>query len=124
MHTDGLGIDTRQAAVDGFDHALTHQAQHALGFLGLTWLALSAYPKKSPYHIGKGLLLAGGAIELAQSLADKPGIAVGLTKRLLIQATRNSLADQLEAETEMQSIASNDPARAKAREAMLAKLSR
>ena len=64
------------------------------------------------------------AMELAQALADKPGIAVGLTKRLLSQATRNSLADQLEAETEMQSIASNDPARAKAREAMLAKLSR
>jgi VanZ family protein len=66
------------------------KAQHALGFFGLTWLALSAYPKKSPYQIGMGLLLAGGAIELAQSatgwrygdwldlLADAVGIAAAL----------------------------------------------
>ncbi|MCU1717674.1 enoyl-CoA hydratase/isomerase family protein [Pseudomonas sp. 5P_3.1_Bac2] len=64
------------------------------------------------------------ALSLAQQLASKPGAAIGLTKRLLTQASRNSLAEQLEAETALQNLAVNDPARAKARAAMLEKLSR
>jgi len=43
------------------------KAQHALGFAGLTWLAFLAYPDTSLRRIGLALLLAGGAIELAQS---------------------------------------------------------
>lgn len=68
--------------------------------------------------------LLNRALELAQQLAAKPGAAIGLTKRLLAQASRNSLADQLEAEVTLQNMAVNDPARAKARAAMLEKLSR
>lgn len=62
------------------------------------------------------------ALTLAKTLADKPGAAVGLTKRLVAQASRQSLADQLEAETALQTLAVQDPERAKARAAMLAKL--
>lgn len=66
------------------------KAQHALGFLGLTWLACLAYPKKPLYQIGVVLLLLGGAIELAQwatgwrqgdwldLLADGVGISTAL----------------------------------------------
>lgn len=66
------------------------KAQHALGFFGLTWLALLAYPSRSLPTIGTGLLLAGGGIELAQSatgwrhgdwldlLADAVGITTAL----------------------------------------------
>lgn len=43
------------------------KAQHALGFFGLTLLALLAYPDKSQRQLAVGLLLAGGFIELAQS---------------------------------------------------------
>lgn len=70
------------------------KAQHALGFFGLTGLALLAYPQKPLLHIGLGLLLAGGAIEVAQSatgwrygdgldlLADAVGIVMALGLRL------------------------------------------
>lgn len=66
------------------------KAQHALGFAGLTVLALLAYPSQPLRHIGLGLLLAGAAIEIAQSatgwrhgdawdlLADGVGIATAL----------------------------------------------
>ena len=63
------------------------------------------------------------ALEIAEQLAQKPGLSIGLTKRLLNQASRNSLADQLEAEAHLQTVAYNDPERAKARAAMLAKIS-
>ena len=53
-----LGLDWGQLAVELSKRP--YIIVGALGFLGLTWLALSAYPKKSPYHIGTGLLLAGG----------------------------------------------------------------
>ncbi|MNY82482.1 hypothetical protein D3C86_2246080 [compost metagenome] len=61
---------------------------------------------------------------MAEQLATKPGLAVGLTKRLLAQAARNSLAEQLEAEVTLQSLAVLDPDRALARVAMLEKLGR
>jgi VanZ family protein len=66
------------------------KAQHALGFFGLTWLALLAYPRKPMNQIGVVLLLLGGAIELAQwatgwrqgdwldLLADAVGISTAL----------------------------------------------
>ncbi|MDT4805860.1 hypothetical protein FQZ97_386760 [compost metagenome] len=47
---------------------------------------------------------------------------MGLTKRLLAQAARNSLAEQLEAEVTLQNLAVLDPGRALARAAMLEKL--
>lgn len=70
------------------------KAQHALGFFGLTWLALLAYPRKPMNQIGVALLLLGGAIELAQwatgwrhgdwldMLADAVGISTALVLRL------------------------------------------
>ncbi|WP_353742668.1 enoyl-CoA hydratase-related protein [Pseudomonas fluorescens] len=68
--------------------------------------------------------LLGHALEMAEQLATKPGLAVGLTKRLLAQAARNSLAEQLEAEVTLQNLAVLDPDRARARAAMLEKLGR
>ncbi len=62
------------------------------------------------------------ALLLAEQLAAKPGRAVGLTKRLLSQASRSSLADQLEAEVEMQNFALQDPERVLARAAMIERL--
>ncbi|MNT58434.1 enoyl-CoA hydratase [compost metagenome] len=67
-------------------------------------------------------LLLGHALDIAEQLASKPGLAVGLTKRLLAQAARNSLAEQLEAEVTLQNLAVLDPGRALARAAMLEKL--
>lgn len=64
------------------------------------------------------------AIRLAEQLAAKPGGAVGLTKRLLAQAARNGLAEQLEAEVALQNLAVRDPDRARARAAMLERLKR
>ncbi len=73
------------------------KAQHALGFLGLTCLASLAYPEKHWRYLGMVLLLAGAAIELAQSatgwrhgdwldlLADAVGIVTALTARYLWQ---------------------------------------
>ncbi len=68
--------------------------------------------------------LVDHALKLARQLAEKPGAAVGLTKLLIAQASRQSLADQLEAEAALQNLAVHDPGRAKARAAMLAKLSK
>lgn len=66
------------------------KAQHALGFFGLTLLALWAYPKLPLPYVGLGLLVAGGAIELAQSATgwrhgdwlDLLANAVGITAAL------------------------------------------
>ena len=66
--------------------------------------------------------LIGRALELAEQLAGKPGSAVALTKRLLSQAARSSLAEQLEAEVACQNLAVLDPERSRARAAMLASL--
>lgn len=67
-------------------------------------------------------LLLGHALDMAAQLANKPGLAVGLTKRLLAQAARNSLAEQLESEVTLQNMAVLDPGRALARAEMLRKL--
>lgn len=64
------------------------------------------------------------ALQMAAELAAKPGLAVGLTKRLLTHATRQSLAEQLEAEVTMQNLALLSPERAQARAAMQEKLKR
>jgi len=66
--------------------------------------------------------LINRALQIAEQLGGKPGRAVGLTKRLLTQATRNSLAEQLEAEVALQNLALLDPERAQARAAMLERL--
>lgn len=66
--------------------------------------------------------LLARALELADLLASKPGSAVGLTKRLLSQAARHSLAEQLEAEVALQNLAVRDPDRIRARAAMLDRL--
>lgn len=70
------------------------KAQHALGFFGLTGLALVAYPRKPMIPLGLFLLLLGGSIELAQwatgwrqgdwldLLADAVGICTALALRL------------------------------------------
>ncbi|WP_248798140.1 enoyl-CoA hydratase/isomerase family protein [Pseudomonas sp. MWU13-2105] len=64
------------------------------------------------------------ALQLATELAAKPGRAVGLTKQLLAQASRQSLAEQLEAEVTLQTLALLAPERAQARAAMQEKLKR
>lgn len=68
--------------------SLWDKAQHALGFAALAVLGLQAYPRR-PWLLAAGLLLFGGAIELAQAatgwrhgdgldlLADAVGIVLG-----------------------------------------------
>ncbi|POF42387.1 enoyl-CoA hydratase [Pseudomonas laurylsulfativorans] len=68
--------------------------------------------------------LLARALYMAAELSAKPGRAVGLTKRLLAQATQHSLAEQLEAEVTMQNLALLCPERAQARAAMQEKLKR
>lgn len=68
------------------------KAQHALGFFGLTWLALLAYPRKPMSQLGVILLLLGGAIELAQwatgwrqgDWLDLLADAVGISSALML----------------------------------------
>ncbi|WP_411561680.1 enoyl-CoA hydratase/isomerase family protein [Pseudomonas shirazensis] len=102
----------------------------ALGYhRAFTWLAtnqrLSALEARSWGLVAEVLephRLLERAMEMANLLAAKPGRAVGLTKRLLSQAARHSLAEQLEAETALQNLAVQDPDRARARAAMLENL--
>lgn len=68
--------------------SLWDKAQHALGFAALSLLGLRAYPRQA-WRLAAGLLVFGGAIELAQAatgwrhgewadwLADAVGLAVG-----------------------------------------------
>ncbi len=105
---------------------------HLLGYArAFEWLAsnrrLDATEALAWGLVGEVLepqLLLERALQLAGQLAAKPGSAVGLTKRLLAQAARNSLAEQLEAEVAMQNLAVRDPDRIRARAAMLEKLKR
>jgi len=62
------------------------------------------------------------ALELADLLSAKPGIAVQAVKELLEAAGHNSLAGQFEAEARMYDRVSTHPGRIAAREAMVAKL--
>lgn len=62
------------------------------------------------------------ALALATALAQKPGLAVGLTKGLLAHAAQASLAEQLEAEANAQQLALRAPGRAQARARKLAEL--
>jgi 2-(1,2-epoxy-1,2-dihydrophenyl)acetyl-CoA isomerase len=55
--------------------------------------------------------LVAAALRRAQTLAEQPGNAVTLTKRLLAQARGNGLADQLEAEIKYQELAIAAPRR-------------
>lgn len=59
--------------------------------------------------------LLARAHELASLLACKPGIGVSATKLLLLQAARNSLAEQLEAEGQTYDPASANEERLAAR---------
>ncbi|GAA1593927.1 enoyl-CoA hydratase-related protein [Kribbella hippodromi] len=63
------------------------------------------------------------ALELAHTLAQVPGRAVGLTKLALTQGTRRHLLEQLELEAELQEIAVNAPGRAAARSRVVEGLS-
>ena len=63
------------------------------------------------------------ALELAELLAAKPGIAVPALKELLQVAGRNSLAEQLEAEAMMYDRAATHPARIAAKQAKVAQMS-
>ena len=63
------------------------------------------------------------ALELAELLASKPGIAVPALKELLEAADGNSLAEQLEAEAMMYDRAATHPARIAAKQARVARMS-
>lgn len=76
------------------------KAQHALGFAGLTALALWAWPRTAAYRPVLGLLVAGMGIEFAQTavgwrhgdvkdvVADALGIAMGWAFVWVISAVR------------------------------------
>jgi 2-(1,2-epoxy-1,2-dihydrophenyl)acetyl-CoA isomerase len=66
--------------------------------------------------------LLPAAIELAGRLAAPPGLGVALTKRLLCQSGRASLADQLEAEARAQDVARAHPEQIAARAGLTARL--
>jgi 2-(1,2-epoxy-1,2-dihydrophenyl)acetyl-CoA isomerase len=67
--------------------------------------------------------LMASALELAQSLAAKPGIAVPAVKELLRMATHSTMAEQLEAEAMMYDRTSTHPQRNAAKQAMVARMS-
>jgi 2-(1,2-epoxy-1,2-dihydrophenyl)acetyl-CoA isomerase len=67
--------------------------------------------------------LMAKALELAQLLASKPGVAVPALKELLEAAGGNSLPEQLEAEAMMYDRAATHPLRIAAKQAMVAKMS-
>ncbi|QMV03501.1 enoyl-CoA hydratase/isomerase family protein [Devosia sp. D6-9] len=74
-------------------------------------------------EVTEPLELLSRALAIAAELAEKPGLAVGLTKRLLNQAYRGQLAEQLEAEAALQALAVVAPGRAEARARMVARIS-
>ena len=74
-------------------------------------------------EVTEPLELLSRALAIAAELAEKPGLAVGLTKRLLNQAYRGQLAEQLEAEAALQALAVVAPGRAEARAKMVARIS-
>lgn len=63
-------------------------------------------------------------LDLAARLADRPGLAVPLTKRLLTNAARAHLAEQLEEEARAQEAAIAAPGRAAARAAKIDEMKR
>ncbi|TYK44443.1 enoyl-CoA hydratase/isomerase family protein [Actinomadura decatromicini] len=63
-------------------------------------------------------------LDLAARLADRPGLAVPLTKRLLAGAARAHLAEQLEEEARAQEAALGAPGRAAARAAKIDEMKR
>jgi 2-(1,2-epoxy-1,2-dihydrophenyl)acetyl-CoA isomerase len=66
--------------------------------------------------------LAEAAHQRAASLAAMPGLGVGLTKVLLNEAWSATLAQQLDREADLQTVAINAPGRAAARAAMVDRL--
>lgn len=64
------------------------------------------------------------ALQVATTVADKPGRAVALTKQLLAQAARAHLAEQLDEEARAQEAALAAPGRAEARADVAGKLGR
>ncbi len=68
--------------------------------------------------------LVARALNRAQALAAQPGLAVPLTKQLLAQARRNGLADQLEAEIRIQTMAHATPGRTEQVAARMASFAR
>jgi 2-(1,2-epoxy-1,2-dihydrophenyl)acetyl-CoA isomerase len=83
------------------------------------WFA-SGRPMPAAEALGIGLVsevvpaenLVERALQRAQALAEQPGEAVALTKRLLALSRKNALAEQLEAEVEWQALAIAAPTRA------------
>jgi 2-(1,2-epoxy-1,2-dihydrophenyl)acetyl-CoA isomerase len=67
--------------------------------------------------------LMTAALELAQLLSAKPGIAVSAVKELLQASGSNGLAAQMEAEARMYDRAATHPLRIAAKQAMVAKMS-
>ena len=63
--------------------------------------------------------LMGRAMELAQQLAGMPGLALSLTKKLLVRSASAALAEQLEDEARAQPVAMTAPGRAEARAAVV-----
>lgn len=62
------------------------------------------------------------AVDIARGLAETPGRAYGLTKRIMWAEGRRRLAEYLAAEVELQQLAVTDPERGRARARLVAKL--
>ncbi|GAA4232660.1 2-(1,2-epoxy-1,2-dihydrophenyl)acetyl-CoA isomerase [Streptosporangium album] len=94
------------------------------------WLA-TGRPVGAEEALGWGLVsevvpndeLLPRATRLAHQMAGMPGVAVGLTKRLLDYGLTRGLAELLDEEARAQAIALADPARQRARAEMVSRLS-
>lgn len=108
------------------DNGATYHLVRALGYTRAFELLLMDVRLDAKAALEWGLVneivphdeLVDRAVEVAARLAAMPGISVPVTKRLLKDAHRHHLAEQLELEARAFDETSQDPARAKAREAM------
>lgn len=104
------------------DSGVGYLAQRVLGeAAALRWLT-SGRRLSSREALEMGLIESieedpvAAAVAIARELADVPGRAYGLTKRIMWAHGRSSLARYLDLEVELQQLAVQDPERAKARE--------
>ncbi len=114
------------------DMGVTYFAVRTLGYTrafewltgGVAWTASEALQHGLVNQVMEPAELLEAAIERARRLVELPSTALGLTKRALAHAYRASLAEQLEVENELQSLAIADPDRAAARATLMNKITK
>ncbi|XVQ14970.1 enoyl-CoA hydratase/isomerase family protein [Spirillospora sp. CA-255316] len=113
------------------DNGATHHLVRVLGYTRAFELLLGGARLDAHAAHAWGLVnevvphddLLGRAVDLATHLADVPGVAVPVTKRLLKDSHRRHLAEQLELEARAFDETSGHPDRARARDAVRDRIS-